>query len=141
MPASIQALQPAHLPEAIALWRDMPGIGLSPEETPTMLTAYLQRNLDISSAAIDEDGTLVGAIMGGHDGRRGFLYHLAVKESHRGQKLGRLLVQRTTAELAKCGIVKAAIMVYTTNREGRAFWEHLGWNIRTDLYPMQVALL
>ena len=141
MSPTIRALQPSDIPAAITLWQGMEGIGLSPEETPAMLTAYLERNPEISSAAVDASGLLVGALMGGHDGRRGFLYHLAVSESYRGQKLGRLLVHRTTAELARCGIVKAAIMVYTTNHTGRAFWEHLGWNVRPDLNPMQIALL
>ena len=92
MSPTIRALQPSDIPAAITLWQGMEGIGLSPEETPAMLTAYLERNPEIRSAAVDASGRLVGALMGGHDGRRGFLYHLAVSESYRGQKLGRLLV-------------------------------------------------
>ena len=137
----VRALFAEDLSAAIALWRDTPGIGLSPEETPQMLALYLERNADISSAALDDVGQLVGAVLGGHDGRRGFLYHLAVAKDHRDQKLGRLLVQRTIDQLASRGIVKAAIMVYTENLDGRKFWEHLGWKVRTDLNPMQTTLL
>ena len=105
-----------------------------------MLRAYLERNPGVSSVAVGADGALTGALMGGHDGRRGFLYHLAVARGCRGQGLGRSLVGRTIAELARCGVVKAAIMVYVSNHEGRAFWEHLGWKVRADLNPMQICL-
>jgi len=136
----VRAMQTEDIPAAIALWRATEGVGRSPEETPAMLTAFLERNHGLSSAALDADGTLVGAVLGGQDGRRGYLYHLAMHRAYRGRGLGRALVDRTTAQLAACGIVKATIMVFAANAEGYAFWQHLGWKVRGDLEPMQINL-
>jgi len=136
----IGVLQCREIPSAVALWRKTEGVGLSAEETDEMLSAFLDRNPGISSSALAGDGSLVGALLGGHDGRRGYLYHLAVEDSYRDLGLGRLLVRRTTAELARLGIAKAAIMVYSGNAQGRAFWEHLGWTVRPDLDLMQIKI-
>lgn len=138
---SIRAMKVDDIPAALHLWQQTEGIGLAPEETPAMLENYIERNPGISSAAVDErTGELLGALLGGDDGRRAFLYHLAVAKAHRKRGIGRRLVDRTLEALSMKGIVKAAIMVYGDNTEGRAFWEHLGWRMREDLRPMQVIL-
>ncbi len=137
---TLRALTPADLPAAIRLWHGTEGIGLTPDETPELLSAYLDRNPGISSVACLADGTIVGAILGGHDGRRAFLYHLAVVPSERGQGLGRQLAERATAELTRAGLAKASILVYADNAGGRAFWERLGWKARHGLDLMQLPL-
>lgn len=136
----IRALEQEDLPAATELWRSTEGVGLAPDETPEMLAAYLRRNPGISSVTVDEHGALTGAVLGGHDGRRGYLCHLAVSPAHRGKGLGRLLVDRATGELARAGIARAAIMVYKQNPEGQAFWRHLGWSVRDTLETMGATL-
>jgi ribosomal protein S18 acetylase RimI-like enzyme len=139
-PTKITSLSEDDLPAAIMLWRTTPGIGLAPDETPEMLRRYLLRNPGISSAAHDADGRLAGAVLGGHDGRRGCLYHLAVAESHRNRGIGRALVERTLSELAAAGIAKASLFVYADNDTGNSFWRRIGWTEREDLGLFQRAL-
>jgi ribosomal protein S18 acetylase RimI-like enzyme len=135
----IRAMASAHIPAALELWRHTEGIGLTLDETPEMLAAFLQRNLGVSSVAVI-DGRLVGAVLGGHDGRRGYIYHLAVDPKHRGCGIARSLVDRTVSQLRAHGLLKATIMVYATNAEGQSFWHHLGWRPRLDLLPLQTTL-
>ena len=80
--------------EAAALWRAMPEIGLDDADTPERMESFLARNPGLSFVARDR-GKLVGAVLCGHDGRRGYLHHLAVSPSHRGAGLGRALVDKT----------------------------------------------
>ena len=136
----VRAFQARDIPNAIQLWSQTEGVSLLLEETPDFLVAFLDRNPGLSSAVVGADGKLIGALLGGDDGRRGYLYHLAVNPAHRGTGLGRALVRRTTTALAERGIAKATIMVFSNNSEGAAFWEHLGWKARHDLRPMQMQL-
>jgi hypothetical protein len=68
----------------LALWRSCEGIGLSDSDTREAIATYLARNPGLSLVATDADGVIVGAVLGGHDGRRGYLHHLAVAPAHRG---------------------------------------------------------
>lgn len=131
---------PSDLPAALSLWSRSEGVGLSPEETPAMLTAYLARNPGLSAVALGSEGALLGAVLAGHDGRRGMIYHLAVDPAHRRQHLGRRLVAHSLAGLHAAGIAKASILVYAQNGAAQAFWDKLGWKAREDLRLMQVAL-
>lgn len=134
-----RAMVPSDIPAALDLWSRSEGIGMSPEETPAMLTAYLARNPGLSAVAIAPGGELVGALLAGHDGRRGMLYHLAVAPAQRQRGLGRQLVAFSLASLRAAGIAKASILVYAHNDTGRAFWEKLGWKPREDLRLLQIA--
>jgi ribosomal protein S18 acetylase RimI-like enzyme len=136
----VRAMLAGDLPAARSLWLATEGVGLAPDETPQVLERYLSRNPGISSVASEGGGALVGALLGGHDGRRGYLYHLAVSQPWRGLGIGKSLVQHATTELAGHGISRVTIFVYAHNPEGRAFWEHLGWKAREDLDVTQLAL-
>jgi ribosomal protein S18 acetylase RimI-like enzyme len=136
-PATVRVMQIADLPAARTLWEKTESVGLTPDETPPMLAAFLTRNPGISSVAMSDDGRLLGAMLGGHDGRRGYLYHLAVVPEYRGRGLARSLVAHSLGALAAEGIAKASVMVYADNKPGLAFWERLGWNHREDLKLMQ----
>jgi ribosomal protein S18 acetylase RimI-like enzyme len=76
---------------------------------------------------------LVGAVLAGHDGRRGFLYHLAVHREFRGRGIGRALCERAVSEFLEAGIAKFHVMVFRHNAAGEAFWAHLGWQRRDDI--------
>lgn len=115
-----------------ALWRATEGIGLDDDcDTPRGLARYLKRNPGLSFVACDED-RLVGAVLSGHDGRRGYLHHLAVAGTHRRRGIGRALVARCLRSLAKQRIPKCNIFLFVSNAGGRAFWRHNGWKLRTD---------
>ncbi len=118
---------------AYALWQRSPGIGLSRADEPQAIARYLARNPGLSFALYDAHGALVGTVLCGHDGRRGYLHHLAVDPAHQGRGLGRLLVERGLEALAAEGIEKCHLFVYADNAVGQAFWAHIGWVRRDDL--------
>ncbi len=116
-----------------ALWISTPGMGLNDiDDSRAGIDAYLRRNPATSFVAVD-GGRIVGAIMAGHDGRRGFIYHTAVLAAYRGRGVGRKLAESAMAALEKEGINKAALVVFGRNADGNSFWEHLGFAARGDL--------
>src|SRR5512142_407604 len=90
------------LPGVLDLWRRSEGLGLGASDEPAALEAFLARNPGLSFTARC-DGELAGAVLGGHDGRRGYLHHLAVAQAHRRQGIGRALVERCCSELRALG--------------------------------------
>jgi ribosomal-protein-serine acetyltransferase len=129
----VRPMQAADLPAALALWQSTENMGISANETVAMLTAMLARNPDLSQVAVTADGTLVGAVLAGHDGRRGMLYHLAVAPSHRRDGLGQRMVAAAQAGLHAAGLGRTIILVYAHNEAGLAFWRRLGWEQWDDV--------
>lgn len=120
-----------------ALWRTTPGIGLDDDcDSRAGIARYFKRNPGLSFVAV-ADGQVVGAVLCGHDGRRGFLHHLAVDSAHRKCGLGKRLVDACLKALRRCDIVKCSIFLFKSNASGRAFWRHNGWTVRKDLTIMQ----
>lgn len=126
-------------PEIVALWKASEGVGLGASDEPSAIAQFLDRNPGLSKVAI-VDGRIAGAVLAGHDGRRGYLHHLAVAAEFRGRGIGRRLVDACCEELGSLGLVKCNVFVYEANEEGRAFWEHLGWARRDDLRLTQIEL-
>jgi N-acetylglutamate synthase len=124
------------LDEVLALWRVTEGVGLSEGDTKDDLTAFLARNPGLSLVA-RHDGRIVGAVLSGHDGRRGCLYHLAVAAPYRHKGIGRTLVETCVQRLASFGIRKCNIFLYNHNKIGQRFWNRNGWKERTDLKILQ----
>jgi N-acetylglutamate synthase len=124
----------------LTLWRSCSGIGLNESDTREAIAAYLGRNPGLSLVATEAHGPIVGAVLGGHDGRRGYLHHLAVAPDHRGNGLGRALVDETLQRLRALGLAKCNIFLYADNAAGRAFWLHEGWSARADLVVIQKTL-
>ena len=117
---------------ALALWRSCDGIGLNEGDSLDELAGFLGRNPGLSFVAVAGDKT-VGAVLAGHAGRRGFLYHLAVDGGSRRQGLGKKLAQAALDALRRAGIVKAHVMVFRTNQVGSAFWSAFEWRRRDDI--------
>jgi len=134
MPAIVRAFEPADLPAARALWATVPGVELAEGDAPEELARYLARNPGCSTVAV-VDGTLVAAVLAGHDGRRGLLYHLAVHPAHRGRGLGRAVVRRALETLRAAGLTRALLLVAADNPGGRAFWLREGWEEIDDALP------
>ena len=129
----IRVMTAADYARVYALWQATPGMGLNPDDdTPEAIARYLQRNPGCSFVA-EAGGKLAGAILAGHDGRRGYLYHAAVLPEFRGQGIGQTLVDRAMEALQREGIHKVGLYAYTENRIGNEFWEHLGFRVREDL--------
>jgi len=117
---------------AVRLWQNTPGMGLSSADAPEKLESFLRRNPGLSFVALDE-ARLVGTAMCGQDGRRGFIYHVAVDGACRRRGIGRKLVESCTAGLKAEGIEKCHIMVLAGNQEGLVFWQKMGWSQRRDI--------
>lgn len=114
-----------------ALWRASPGIELNESDTREAIAAFLERNHELSDVAIAAaSGDVVGAMLAGHDGRRGYLHHLAVTPSHRGRGIARALVDRALARLAALGLVKCNVFLLEENPDGASFWRHAGFGRR-----------
>jgi ribosomal protein S18 acetylase RimI-like enzyme len=124
--------------DVLALWGQCEGIWLHPQagDGREDIARYLERNPGLSLAA-RVDGALAGAVLCGHDGRRGSLNHLAVAPIFRGRGIGLALVESCLAGLAAQGIARCNILVVAENEAGRQFWRHLGWDERGGLVSMQ----
>ena len=118
--------------DVLALWQQCEGVGLSDADSRKSIQAYLARNPGMSFVAT-VDGKTIGAILAGHDGRRGYIHHLAVHSSCRRQGLGLALVDKAISVLGAAGIQKAHIFIFNTNSDGISFWESIGWTRRTDI--------
>ncbi len=129
---------PVDYDEVMALWCNTEGLTLREADSREAITRYLARNPGLSFVARDE-GRLVGAVLTGTDGRRGYLQHLAVATSHRRRGVGRALAERAVEALRALGIAKCHLMVREENAEARAFWERLGWKARADVTLMSHA--
>jgi ribosomal protein S18 acetylase RimI-like enzyme len=125
--------------EVIALWRATEGIGLTVSDEREAIGAYLARNPGMSFVAV-AGGRIVGAVLGGHDGRRGYLHHLAVTPAWRHHGIGRALVEAVLVELKAAGMLKCNLFLYAHNESGRVFWEKHGWAAREDLVLVQKTL-
>lgn len=110
----------------------MPGVSVRGADSPDATARYLIRNPGLSFIA-ELDGRIVACALCGHDGRRGYLQHVIVHESHRGQGVAANLVERCVAGLEKLGILKTHIDVFTSNREAQRYWERRGWSRRDDI--------
>jgi ribosomal protein S18 acetylase RimI-like enzyme len=118
--------------EVLALWEQCEGVGLSDADSRESIQTYLNRNPGMSFVAT-ADGRVVGAILAGHDGRRGYIHHLAVHPACRRHGLGRELVDRAISVLGSAGIQRAHIFIFNSNADGIAFWKSVGWTPRDDI--------
>ncbi len=135
MAVSLREMTIADYDDARALWERSEGVGLSAADARENISAFLSRNAGLSFVAL-EGGKLVGAVLCGSDGRRGFLYHLAVDTRARGKGVGRLLVTSCLSRLHQRGMRKCHIFVMAGNLEGQKFWQRIGWVERGDLVVM-----
>jgi len=116
------------------LWRETEGIALSDTDQIEPMGLFLDRNPGLSLVAYHEN-ILAGAILCSHDGRRGYLHHLAVKTDYRNQGIGSTLVKECLEKLSQEGINKCNIFILDENDKGMKFWEkngfmmqpHYGW--------------
>ena len=88
----------------------------------------------------EKDSKIIGVIMVGNDGRRGYIYHTAVRPDYRRMGIAGKLVDKAMNELSALGINKAALVVFDRNSAGNAFWETQGFTVRDDLIYRNKAL-
>jgi ribosomal protein S18 acetylase RimI-like enzyme len=126
---------PSDYDEVMTLWKATEGLTLREADSRQAIINYLGHNPGLSFVARDGD-RLVGAVLAGTDGRRGYLQHLAVAATHRRRGLGSSLAIRVLVELRAVGIAKCHLFVRREHADAREFWEHLGWTARDDVVLM-----
>lgn len=115
------------------LWINTPGMGLNTtDDSRDGICKYLKRNPTTSFVA-EDNGKIIGVILAGHDGRRGYIYHTAVLLDYRNQGIARKLVESAMSALEKEGINKVALVAFEKNEIGNDFWEKIGFTVRDDL--------
>ena len=120
-------------PACYNLWRNTPGMGLnSLDDSAEGIARYLQRNPNTCFVA-EEEGQLLGAILAGHDGRRGHISHTAVAAHAQRRGIGAQLVEHAMAALEREGITKVNLVVFARTDLGNAFWEKRGFFRRDDI--------
>ena len=135
MAVEIREMTIADYQSVYALWSQSEGIGLSDADSKEGIKRFLARNPNLSFVAADA-GQIVGAALCGHDGRRGYIHHLATATSHRHQGIGRSLVGRCMYALMRVGIGKCHLFVFGDNQGSIDFWEKVGYSQRVELLMM-----
>jgi ribosomal protein S18 acetylase RimI-like enzyme len=118
-----------------ALWDVAGGVDPAVGDARCDLARFLERNPGLSFVALAGEN-LIGAVLCGHDGRRGYVHHLTVDESFRRRGAGRALIDRCLDGLRAAGIGKCHIFIRRDNGIGFAFWQRAGWVDRTELRMM-----
>jgi ribosomal protein S18 acetylase RimI-like enzyme len=119
--------------EIYEIWMSTPGVRVNDADSRERISLYLERNPNLSFVCEVEE-KIVGTILSGHDGRRGYIQHTCVLPEYRGQSIGKYLVEKVIEELGKQGIDKCHLFVVAGNELGEAFWSRLGWEKRSDIY-------
>ena len=119
--------------EVFELWSKIKGFAIrSIDDSAVGVERFLKRNPNTSVVAI-EDGKVVGAILCGHDGRRGCLYHVCVDPDYRRRGIGKAMVVACMKALKEENISKVSLIAFSVNDIGNAFWHTIGWTERLDL--------
>jgi N-acetylglutamate synthase len=129
---TIRTMTPCDYDAVLALMQDTPGISLRDADSREATERYLARNPGLSFVA-EAEGRLIGCVMSGHDGRRGYLQHLLVLPEYRRQGIARALMQRCLVALEQLGIHKCHLDVFKTNSGAARYWQGQGWTLRTDI--------
>lgn len=129
----IRVMTPEDYDQVYALWCSIKGFGIrSIDDSREGVLKFLERNPKTSVVAMDKD-QVVGAILCGHDGRRGCLYHVCVKESYRKHGIGKKMAGVCMRLLQEEGINKVTLIAFKSNKIGNKFWRKVGWIFRDDL--------
>jgi ribosomal protein S18 acetylase RimI-like enzyme len=125
---------PEDFPAVRLLWKNAgPGIHLGNSDDPEEIRKKLQRDPDLFLVA-EANGTIIGTVIGGFDGRRGMVYHLAVEESFRNRGTGELLMNELEERLKAKGCIRCYLLVIIDNISAMQFYEKRGWERMDDVY-------
>lgn len=119
--------------EIFKLWSSTPGMGLSNADTYENINKFLLLNKGLSFVCMNED-KIIGTVLCGNDGRRGYIYHATVEEGFRLRGIGRALVEKSLERLRAEGIDKCHLFVFAENDIGNTFWRASGWSRREDIF-------
>lgn len=133
MNAEIRVMTPDDYDGVYKLWMSISGFAIrSIDDSREGVERFLKRNPTTSIVAV-EDNEIVGAILCGHDGRRGCFYHVCVRADKRMQGIGKAMVISAMEALKAEHINKVSLIAFTKNDIGNQFWKGIGWTQRMDL--------
>ena len=137
----IRCMIPSDYDQVYELWLRTPGVGLnSVDDSREGITRYLLRNPETCFVAL-RGHTVIGVILSGHDGRRGYVYHMAVDVEERRQGIGDRLLASALNALRAQGIAKIALLAFRKNGIGNSFWDKKGFSIRDDVLYRDFVLM
>lgn len=137
---NIRKLTIADYDKVYALWLSCKGMGLNNlDDSRNGIERFLKRNPETCFVA-ENSGEVIGVIIAGNDGRRGYIYHIAVNPEYRRKGIAKALVNSALKALRDLGINKTALVVFERNADGNAFWESIGFTSRDDLVYRNKAL-
>ena len=125
--------------EICVLWSSIEALHLTAADGEASIRSYLERNYK-QSFVCKADNRIVGAVLCGNDGRRAFIYHLAVDNDYRRQGIGKRLVELAIAAQKSLGIGRAAIFVMKSNENGLVFWKHIGFEVQNVIKIMSIDI-
>lgn len=129
----IRKMTIADYDEVYSLWLSCAGMGLNNlDDTKDGITRFLEQNPETCFVAVINE-KIIGAIMVGTDGRRGYIYHTAVHPDYRKQSVAKTLVDTALSAVKGLGINKVALVVFDKNKGGNEFWEKMGFTTREDI--------
>jgi ribosomal protein S18 acetylase RimI-like enzyme len=118
---------------ALQLWRSVgPGVRVGPSDAPAEIEKKLERDPDLFLVA-EANGALVGSVMGGFDGRRGLVYHLAVAPQYRRKRIASLLMEEVESRLRLKGCLKCYLLVRPDNADAMTYYKKIGWSVLDDV--------
>lgn len=140
MSINIRVMKPDDYDKVYKLWLSITGFGIrSIDDSREGVERFLKRNPNTSVVA-EQNGRIVGAIMCGHDGRTGCLYHVCVAKDYRKHGVGYKMVRFAIKALMEEGISKVTLIAFKENEVGNAFWQNLGWTERSDVNYYDLVL-
>lgn len=119
--------------EVYEMWQITTKRALSKADERDQMERYLKHNAGMSQVAV-VDGKIVGTVLAGHDGRRGFIHHMAVLPEFRRKKIGHALAQTAIQKIREQSIDKTHIFCYQNNETGQSFWRDFGFEKREDVF-------
>jgi ribosomal protein S18 acetylase RimI-like enzyme len=134
-----RAMRVSDFDEIIELWKCTKGIGITPSDTLPKIALFLESNPGLCFVA-EEEKSIVGTILCGCDGRRAYLYHLAVREESRRKGIGTALVNRCLSRLKEREIEKCHLFVFENNAEAIEYYKNSSWKERMDLKVFSKSL-
>ena len=134
----IRPMKPSDYDEVYAMWQITTKRALSEADSREGIEKYIARNPEMSQVAL-MDGKIVGTVLAGHDGRRGFIHHMAVMPEYRRHGIGKEMSKIAISKIEEDGIDKTHIFCYQNNETGQSFWKTLGFVKRDDVFVYSLS--
>ena len=137
---NIVPMKPEDYDDVRALWLTIRGFGIRAlDDSREDIERFIRRNPTPSVVAKAGD-RIIGTILCGSDGRQGALYHVCVAKEYRRRGIGTHMVGFCMHQLKAMGINKVALIAFTTNEAGNAFWNKIGWTKKTNVNYYEFVL-